>query len=177
MELEREQVTKALDTIDPVMDPTMAAKAIDSAEFDIPYVTEQHSHGNGTSEHPESQNQNIEYKIIIEHNRPLMEPNMPLVESNDTHQNGNNPCVALGDIDDKGEDDVVPKHETTRTQSPRLPQLYQKNFENNRYDDTSEQTHIRLDDVTKVRVPRVGELDKFDHGVHSVMMKLSLERV
>ena len=65
VELKREQVIDALDTIDPDMDPMMIARAIENAEFDTPHVTEQDSHGNRTSEHPEGQDQDIEYKIKI----------------------------------------------------------------------------------------------------------------
>ena len=34
-----------------------------------------------------------------------MEPNGPLVESDETHQNENNPFEALDDIDDEDEDE------------------------------------------------------------------------
>ena len=53
------------------------------------------------SEHPENQDQDIEYKIILEPNEPLVEPNGPLVESNETHQNEKNSFEALDDTDDE----------------------------------------------------------------------------
>ena len=39
MELEREQVTDALDTTDPDIDLLAAARALENAEFNIPDVT------------------------------------------------------------------------------------------------------------------------------------------
>ena len=39
VELERKQVTDALDTINPDTDPLAAARAIENAEFDILVVT------------------------------------------------------------------------------------------------------------------------------------------
>ena len=102
-----------------------------------------------------------------------MEPKGPLVESNETHQNENNPFMALNDTNDE-DDETYPRHETNGTWSCRPPQLYQPNFDSNRYDDTSEQIHIQVDDVTKVKLPRVRKCDKFDNIVHSAMMQLSL---
>ena len=76
------------------------------------------------------------------------------MESDETHQNENNPFDALYGIDDEDEDDdIVPEHKTIRTRSRHPPQSYQPNFENNRYDDSSEQIHIQVDDVTKVKFP------------------------
>ena len=44
VELEREQVTDALDTIDPDTDPMITARARENAGFDILEVTSQDSH-------------------------------------------------------------------------------------------------------------------------------------
>ena len=104
VELKQEKVTNALDTIDPDIDPIAATRAMEDAEFDIPDVKPQDSQVNGTSEPQQNQDQDIEYKIIIEHNEPLMEPNGPLVESNE------NPFEELDEIDDADEnEDIIPE--------------------------------------------------------------------
>ena len=54
-------------------------------------------------EHSANQDQDIEYEIIIEPYEPLLEPNGPHVESDETHQNDANPFEALDDVDDKRE--------------------------------------------------------------------------
>jgi len=83
----------------------------------------------------------------------------------------------MDDIDDEDKnEDIVPEHQMTRTQSHRPAQPYQLDFSNNRYDDTSEQIHIQVDDVAKVKLPRVRKCDKFDNIVHSAMIQLSLEK-
>ena len=43
-----------------------------------------------------------------------MEPNGPLVESDETHQNENNPFMALDDTNDE-DDETYPRHETNGT--------------------------------------------------------------
>ena len=57
-----------------------------------------------------------------------------------------------------------------------LNEKYSPDFTSQRYDDTSEQIHIQVDDVTKVKLPEVRKCDKFDHVVHSVIMQLSLKK-
>ena len=81
VELKQEQVTDVLDTTDPDTDPMASARAIENEYFDIPDMTSQCSQGNRTSEPQQNQDQDIEYNIIIENNKPSMEPNGPLVES------------------------------------------------------------------------------------------------
>ena len=68
VELEREQVTDALDNIDPDTDQMAAARAIENAEFGIPNVMPQDSQGNKTSTPQENQDKDIECEIIIEYN-------------------------------------------------------------------------------------------------------------
>ena len=170
VELEREQVTDALDTIDPDTDPMITARAMENAEFDIREVTSQDSHEYQTSKSYESQDQDIDYEIIIESNEPLM-------ESDETHQDENNSFEALDDMDDEIEDDdFVPEQGRTGTRSCRMPQLYQPDFGSTRYDDTSKQIHIQADDVMKAKLPKIRKCDKFDNVVHSVMIQLSLEK-
>ena len=48
VEVEREQVTDALDTTDPDTDPQAAARVIENAELNIPDMTPQDSQGEGT---------------------------------------------------------------------------------------------------------------------------------
>ena len=93
----------------------MTPRAIENAEFDIRDTTEQDSsHGNGMSKHPGNQDQDIDYEIIMEQNEPLVEPNWPLMESNETYQNEDNPSETLDDTYDEDADGDL-KHETTGT--------------------------------------------------------------
>ena len=139
VELEREQVTDAMDTTDPDTDPLEAARAIENAEFDIPDVTPQDSQVGGTSEPQQIQDQNVKYDIIIEHDEPLLESNGPLVESDE------NPFEALDDSDDEEDaEDIVPENETNGTRFRRQPSQYSTDFRSQRYDDTSDHIHIQV---------------------------------
>ena len=138
VELEREQVTDALDTTDPDTDLLAAARAIENAEFNIPDVTPQHSQVEGASEPQQNQDQNVKYEIIIEHDEPLLEPNGPLVESDEK------PFEELDDSDDEDDvEEILPGEQTTGTQVCRQPSQYSPDFTSQRYDGTSEQIHIK----------------------------------
>ena len=126
----------------------------------------QDSQGNGTSEPQQNQDQDIEYEIIIAHNEPRMEPNVPLVESDETEQNENNPFEALDDMDNADEnEDIVPEYKMTGTRRRCPPSQYQPDLRSNKYDDTSEQIHIQVNDVTKIKLPKVRQCDKFNHVI------------
>ena len=100
-----------------------------------------------------------------------MESNGPLVESDE------NPFEALDDSDDEDDvEDIVTENETNGTRVHCRPSQYSPDFGSQRYDDTSDQIHIQVDDVTKFKLPKVRKCEKFDHVVHSVMMQLSLKK-
>ena len=128
-------------------------------------MTPQDSQVGGASEPQQIQDQNVEYEIIIEHDEPLLESNGPLVESEE------NPFKALDASGDKeGAEDIVAGNETNGTRVRRRPSQYSPDFRSQRYDETSDQIHTQVDDVTKIKLPKVRKCDKFDHVVHSVMM-------
>ena len=89
-------------------------------------------------------------------------------------ESGENPFNALDDSDDEDDvEDIVLEIETNGTWVRRQASQYSPDFTSQRYDDTSEQIHIQVDDMTKIKLPKVRKCDKFDHVVHSVMIQPS----
>ena len=58
----------------------------------------------------------------------------------------------------------------------RPPPQYNPVFGGQRYDDTSGKIHIQVDDVTKIKLPKVNKYNKFDCVAHAVMIQLSLAK-
>ena len=85
---------------------------------------------------------------------------------------------ALDDMDDEDNvEDILPEDQTTGAWVHHPTLQYNPAFRGQRYDDASEHIHIQVEDVTKIKLPKVKKCDKFDHVVHSFMTQLSLKRV